>query len=138
MKRVARVAAVCGGVGERSDDLRELDEGPWPAVRDRDRHRVGILRSLMDEVNIETVDRRRELVELIESPLGRAPVELLLPVRDELFEVREVRSVVPIRAGDLTREARARQPLLEIREDAVSDVDLEWDDCVRSPRRRWT
>src|SRR4030095_1755652 len=80
----------------------------------------------------------RELVELIESPLGRAPVELLLPVRDELFEVREVRSVVPIRAGDLSREARACQPLLEIREYAVSDVDLEWDDCVRSPRRRWT
>ena len=50
----------------------------------------------MDEVNIETVDRRRELVELIESPLGRAPVELLLPVRDELFEVREVRSVIPV------------------------------------------
>src|SRR5262245_35160313 len=80
----------------------------------------------MDEVNVQAVDFGGELVELVEPPLGGAPVELLPPVGDELLHVREVRPVVPARSGDLTRVARAGQPLLQVHQHGVGHADLEW------------
>ena len=88
MKRVARVAAARCRIGEWTDDLRELDDRSWPAVGDCDRHGVRVLRALMDEMNVEAVDVRDELVECVQSLFGGTPVELLPPVGDELFEIR--------------------------------------------------
>ena len=79
----------------------------------------------MDEVDVEPVDVRRELIELVEAPFRGAPVVTVVPVSDELFQVSEVRAVVPVRLGNLGREPRARQSLLQVGEDRVVDVDLE-------------
>ena len=92
----------------------------------------------MDEVTVDPVDVRRELVELIELLFSRAPVELLMPVRGQFPEIREVRPVVPLRPGDLPRESCACEALLEIREDRISDVDLEWDDGFLARRQDHT
>ena len=79
------------------------------------------------------VDVGRELIELIEPPLGSAPVERLAPVGDELLEIRQVRAVIPVRAGDLTGKARARQALLQIGKNRIFDMDLERDDRFLAP-----
>ena len=42
----------------------------------------------MDEMNVHAVDGRDELVKLIESLLGGAPVVFLPPVRDEALSSR--------------------------------------------------
>src|SRR5881628_3259875 len=101
MKRIAGAGAVRGGIGQRSDDFRELEKRPGPAVRHGERHGVGLLRSLVDEMNVEPVDVGLELIQLVEPPLLGAPIEFLAPVSDELFEVPEIGAVVPIRSWNL-------------------------------------
>ena len=128
VKRIVRVAAVSGGIGERADDLRELSDGSRPAMGHSERKGVGVLRALVNEMNVEAVDAGRELVELVETLLGGSPVELLAPVGDELLEIRQVRAVIPVRAGDLSGKSRARQALLQIGKDGIFDVNLERDD----------
>jgi hypothetical protein len=79
----------------------------------------------MDEVNVETVDVRLELIELVEPTLLRAPVERVAPVGDELLEIRQVRSVVPTRSDDGIREAGLRQSRAQVAQDLVGDMNLE-------------
>ena len=55
----------------------------------------------------------------------RAPVVALGPVRDELLQVLALGAVVPTRVGDLRREPGAPQPLAQVAEHGVVDVDPE-------------
>ena len=84
----------------------------------------------MDEVDVEPVDVRRELIELIETTFRGAPVEAVAPIAHELFQIREVRAVVPVRVGDLTRETRAPESILQVGQDGIGDVDLERNDRI--------
>ncbi len=52
------------------------------------------LRALMDEVNLEPVDVRRELIELIETTLCGAPVVAVAPVIAEFRQVAGVGAVL--------------------------------------------
>ena len=60
----------------------------------------------------------------------RAPVELGAPVLAQLLEVLEVGAVVPTRAGDLVGPACACQPVAEIVEHRVGNLDAERPDLV--------
>ena len=60
---ISRIAAVGRGIGEQRDELVHLEERPWPAVRDDERHRVGTLSSLVDEVYPQASDRRLVVAE---------------------------------------------------------------------------
>jgi hypothetical protein len=71
------------------------------------------------------VDGSLEMRKRVQQPLLRAPVEAVLPVRDEFAQVRQLRAVVPVRAFDLVGEARARQSFAEIGERRFGDLDLE-------------
>ena len=84
----------------------------------------------MDEVDVEPVDVRRELIELIETTFRGAPVVAVAPIGHELFQIREVRAVVPVRVGDLTRETRAPESILQVGQDGIGDVDLEGNDRI--------
>src|ERR1700730_15255932 len=88
----------------------------------------------MNEVNVEPVEVRLELVELIQPPLLRPPVVPVAPVRNQFLEVGEVRSVVPPYLGNFVGEAGPRQPLLQVGQHGVRDVNFEWDDRVRATR----
>ena len=52
---------MCGGIGERFDDLHLLDDRSRPSVRDDDRQRVLVLRANVDEMNVEAVDLGDEI-----------------------------------------------------------------------------
>ncbi len=58
---VLGASAVRRRVGQRADDLEELQDRAWPAVRDDQRQRVLVLRLHVDEVDVEAVDLGREL-----------------------------------------------------------------------------
>jgi hypothetical protein len=57
--------------------------------------------------------------------LNPAPVELLAPVLNQLFEVREIGAIAPIIVGKLRSEASTREPLTKIIQDRLRDVDSE-------------
>ena len=58
---VLRAASVRRGVGERTDDLQQLEDRARPAMRHDQRHRVRMTRANVHELNVEPVDLRHEL-----------------------------------------------------------------------------
>src|SRR5204863_7460485 len=74
MKRIPRIAAVRGWVGERPDQLHELDDRPRPAVGDDERKRIGLRRADMQKVNVRAVDSGGELRKLVQTRFVFAPV----------------------------------------------------------------
>ena len=78
----------------------------------------------MDEVNVETVDVRLELIELVEPPLLRAPVERVAPVGDELLEIRQIRSVVPAGSVEAVRGPERGDEGRAVRGSAVAAATL--------------
>ena len=66
----------------------------------------------------------------------RAPVELRAPVLAQVLEVREIGAVVPTAARDLVGPARAREPVAEVVEHRLGNLDAERSDARRSPWRR--
>ena len=136
MERIRRIAPVAGRVGQRLDDLVELDERSGPAVDDHHGERVRVGRALVDEVNVEAVDAGLEVVEAVERPLLRAPVVLVPPVRHQLAHVVQVAAVGPAGALQLVGEARVLEPRLQIVQHGIRHVDHERHDGVRRTGRR--
>jgi hypothetical protein len=76
------------------------------------------------------VDRRGELVELVQPPFLGAPVEPVAPVLDQRLQVGRVGAVVPADVLQLIGEACPREPLFQVAQHRVRDVDREGDDRV--------
>ena len=83
---VLRAAAEGRGVGERADELDLLEDRAGPAVRDDDRQRALVLRTHVDEVDVEPVDLGDELRQGVELRLALAPVVVRRPVAREVLE----------------------------------------------------
>ena len=79
----------------------------------------------MDEVNVDAVDIRLEVIELVQLLLVRSPVVMVTPIVDEALEIGEVRAVVPPDVGELVGKAGPRQPLLQVGQHGVGNLNLE-------------
>ncbi len=53
--------AMCGGIGQRIDDLHLLDDRAGPSVRDDERQCIFMFRTDVDEMNVESIDLGDEL-----------------------------------------------------------------------------
>src|SRR3546814_7742145 len=62
-----------GRIGQRLDDLQLLDDRSRPAVGDDDRQGILMLRTSVDEVNVELVDLGDEVREGVQLRLDLAP-----------------------------------------------------------------
>src|SRR6267142_4692943 len=90
----------------------------------------------MDEVNVDAVDVRLELIERVQALLLSPPVVFVPPIVDEALEVGQVRAVVPSCIRELVGKTALCQPPFQVRQDAIRNVNLEGDDCrTRSGRR---
>jgi hypothetical protein len=87
-------------------------------------------------MDIEAVDARFELLELVQAALLRAPVEPLAPVGDELLEILQVRAVVPAGRGDFVGKTRARKTLFQVGEYFIGNMDAKWYDVASRLRIR--
>ena len=130
------VSAERDRVGERADHLQELDDRPWPAVRQDERHRVRILGPDVDEMNVEPVDRRHELGETIQFLLESTPVVVLLPVLDKGFGVLQANALRPVGNGLLVRPTGPCESQPQVVDLGVGDRDGERADEGRGCGRR--
>ena len=74
---VGRVAAEARRIGEAGDDLEELEHRARPAVREEERKGSRAPALDVEEVQVDPVQRHRELRKGIEPRFLRAPVELV-------------------------------------------------------------
>ena len=119
------VAAVGDRVRQRPDDLEELDDRARPAMRQDQRKRVGRGRPDVQEVDREPVERRAELRQRVEPGLGSPPVVLLGPVAAEVLQVGERDALRPVRHGLALGPARSPQPLAQVVEVLLGDLEAE-------------
>ena len=132
---VGRVAAVVGRIDQQRDDLVELHDRAGPAVGDHQRQRVLVGRPLVDEVDVQPLDVRLEVVEAVQQPLLAPPVEFVPPVGEQLLQVLAVGAVVPRRAGQVVGEPRPGQAVPQVGQHFVGHVDRERADRLGIPGR---
>ena len=99
MERVAPIAAMSDGIGERAQHFDELDDRTGPAVRHHERQRVVLRRTHVQEVQRGSVDARAELRELVQRSLVLPPVVVVGPIATEVAQEGDVDSVSPFRVG---------------------------------------
>ena len=125
MEGIRRARAVCGGVGERIDDLQLLDDRARPSVRDDERQGILVLRADVDEVDVEAVDLGDEMREGLQSGLALAPVVLLGPVTGECLHRRELGPCRGIVDGFLLGPARGHDSRTQVIEIRFAGLDRE-------------
>ena len=94
-------------------------------MREQKRRRLRTAAFDMDEVEVDAVDPRLELRQRVERALRRAPVVAVAPVPDELAHEVNRRPVRPRHNRRFVREAHAGEPLAQVAQRGVFDVQLE-------------
>src|SRR5207245_3684082 len=105
---------------------------------EQERHGIYPTARLVDEVQLDAVQRHGELPQAVDARFVRAPVEALLPMSHELSQMGEASPGRPGRERRLVRKARARQTLAQIGERGFGNVEFEWLDaqlCREGSRR---
>ena len=83
MERIGCAAAVRRGIGQRIDDLHLFDDRAGPSVGDDERQRIFMVRTDVDEVNVESIDLGDELQQSVQSCFNLAPVIFCRPIACE-------------------------------------------------------
>jgi len=86
VKCVGRIPTVGTRVGQRAEDVQELEYRSRPSVREYQRKRAGFGRAGVDEVDAQAVHRVTKLRKGVES-LGESKVVVLGPATAELLGV---------------------------------------------------
>src|SRR5438046_3568542 len=103
IKSVFGMAAMRRRIGERADDRQLLGNRSGPSVRDNDRQSVRMLRTDVNEVDVEPVDRGHELRQGVHPRLDLTPVVIGRPIgreflhRGELHALRRITDRFPLR-----------------------------------------
>ncbi len=128
-ERAGEARAGCGGhddvevLRQGPDDVDELHERAGPVMHQEQRDGGRVLRADVQEVDVLAVDLGGELGEFVEFRLRLAPVEAVGPVRGQGLEVVGRHPPAPAGAGDLAAPAGARQPVVQVVELVLRDVD---------------
>ena len=122
---VLGVASMTLRVGKRTDDIEELDDGSRPAVGDDQRQGVRVAALLVNEVDVDPVDRRREVGKAVDPGLLPPPVELVQPVRAQLLHVVEVGAVTPPAVVGHLVPGIVPDPPADVVEGLVRNLDAE-------------
>ena len=85
----------------------------------------GAAASLVDEMDAVGADGGHELRHAVQPGLHRTPVVLAAPVVEQPLQILGARPVGPTSVRGRPRQPRPTQPLLEIVEQRLGDVDAE-------------
>src|SRR5580704_17897478 len=97
-------------------------------MRDDQRKRIRILRTCMNEMNIEPVDVRRKLRQDVQPRFDLAPVVIRLPIAREFTHRRELHSLSGIRYRFPLGPPRRADPPAEVNNRRFGKVDLKGTD----------
>src|SRR6266481_5096366 len=97
MKGIRRSPAMGGRVGQRLKDLHLLDDRAGPAMRDDHGQRIFMLRTNMNEMNVESIDLSDEVRYGFQFRLALAPVVVCSPITREILHRRELHSLRCVR-----------------------------------------
>jgi hypothetical protein len=114
-----------GGVGQRADDLQLLEHRARPSVRDDQRHRIGVARTHVDEVDVEPVDSGHELRVGIELGFRPAPVVVRAPVVHKFLERVQLHALGSIGDGLAVRPTRGGNALTQLGYGRLRKVGLK-------------
>ena len=115
----------CRWVGERFDQIEELDNRPGPAVSEKQRCCVIVGRTNVDEMNVLSLQLDRELWVRIDGGFCRSPLVLVRPVGDDFLDLGELCAVHPLLTRHLVGPPSGEQPATKIIEIILRDVDGE-------------
>ena len=137
MESVGRAGAVGRGIGERINDLQLFDDRPWPPVRDDQRQGIFVLRTNVNEMNVEAIDLGDELRQGVQFRLALAPIVICCPVTREFLNHRE-RHALRVVADRFPFGPPCRlYALAQFVEFVLRKADFERADCfIRSRRLR--
>ncbi len=130
VERVRRVAAMCPGVGQRTDDVQELHDRAGPAVDQDQRQRVRLARAHVQEVDVLPVDLGGELRVLVQLPLVGAPVVAIAPVLRQPLEVVHRHPATPADIGQVRGPPGPVEPVPQVVQVSLGNVDGERPDLA--------
>ena len=99
-------------------------------MRENERKRIRPLAALVDEMDAGIFHLGPKVMELVEGLLTLAPVELGMPVGDELLQIINIGASVPAYALHLIGPARVFQTHLQVAQHFLGDVDREGNDFM--------
>src|SRR5215207_9120925 len=105
-----------------------LDERARPAVREDQRDPTA---AFVDKVDPHSVDLAAEVRELVQPPLLQAPVEPVSPVFQQPAHIGELGALLPPRLGRRRRPARGADPLAQVGQRPLGNLNLEALDVKR-------
>ena len=117
-----------GRVGQRADDLEQLNHRAGPAVRDDQRQRVRVRRPHVDEVDVLAVDLGLELRQRVQPRFARTPVVIGRPVAGELLDRGQLHALRPVFDQLRGGPARRGDAPPKVGDRFVGHVDLEGTD----------
>ena len=126
MEGIRHASAMGGGIGERLDELKLLDDRARPSVSDDDRQCIFMLRTHVNEMNVQSVDLGNEIRQGIQPRLARAPVIFRPPIARDLLERRKLKSLRCIRDRFLFRPLGGVDALAQIIKLRVRKLHLKW------------
>ncbi len=83
-------------------------------MRQNNRQRIFAFAALVDKMNSEAVNISAKMRETVEVFFLRPPIEFVVPITHEFFQISQIRAVVPIRALDFIRPARFCQAFPQV------------------------
>ena len=95
------------------------------------RYAIPMSGALMDEMDVDAIKLGAEMTEGVQLALLRAPIEPVGPIGKQLFQILEIRPLVPGGAWCLIGPARFTDALSEAGQNLFLDVDREWCDLER-------
>ena len=90
----------------------------------------------MDEMNVDAINTRLELVERVQPLFLSPPVISVTPVFDDALQVCEVCTVIPTCILKLIRKARLSQAPFQFGQYAIWNLNFEGHDRLRVPINR--
>ena len=126
MKGIARITAVCDGIGERPDHFKEFNDRARPTVRHDQRSCGRMRRTHVQKLEIEAVDFGDELAVRIQLRFASPPILLATPVLADFTRVCERYALAPIVRSFALRPTGECKTLFQIVEFRLGHVECEW------------
>ena len=130
VKCIFSLSAVGSWIGERTDNLQLLDNRAGPSVRDDQWQRVCMLRTDVNEMNVQPVDRGDELRQGVQCRFDLAPVVIRRPIAREFLHRRELHALRFIRDRFPFGPPGGVDAPAQFGQFGFRNIDLERTDCI--------